>query len=99
MVASIAESTAIRSNGNAWCTADNDGFVGNIMERTRCFNCNNAVIGRGHIGIYRQLYNNLKKLLECHDIGASGQIRVLRDMERCRSVFMQLGYDPESQIG
>lgn len=99
MVTSIAESTAIRSNGHAWCTADNDGCVGNTMERTRCFNCNNAVIGRGHIGIYRQLYNNLKKLLECHDIGTNGKIRVLRDMERCRSVFMQLGYDPESQIG
>ncbi|MEG1980247.1 MAG: SGNH/GDSL hydrolase family protein, partial [Victivallaceae bacterium] len=25
MLKSIAESTAIRSNGHAWCTADNDG--------------------------------------------------------------------------
>lgn len=98
MVISIAESTAIRSNGHAWCTADNDGCVGNTLERTRCGGCNNAVIGSGHLGIYRQLYTNLKDLLECSDIGESGRKRVLRDMERCRDVFMQLGYDPESNL-
>jgi integrase len=96
MVISIAESTAIRSNGHAWCTADNDGCVGNTLERTRCSDCNNAVIGRGHLGIYRQLYSNLKELLKCNDIGESGRMRVLRDLERCRDVFIQLGYDPES---
>ncbi|WP_287869582.1 hypothetical protein [Aeromonas sp.] len=98
MVISIAESTAIRSNGHAWCTADNDGCIGNTMERTRCSDCNNAVIGRGHLAIYRQLYNNLKELLESNDIGESGRMRVLRDLDRCREVFMQLGYDPESGI-
>lgn len=98
MVISIAESTAIRSNGHAWCTADNDSCIGNTMERTRCSDCNNAVIGRGHLAIYRQLYNNLKELLESNDIGESGRMRVLRDLDRCREVFMQLGYDPESDI-
>lgn len=96
MVISIAESTAIRSNGHAWCTADDDGCIGNTIECTRCGNCNNAVIGRGHLGIYRQLYNNLKELLECNDIGNSGRKRVMRDLERCRDVFKHLGYDPES---
>lgn len=96
MLKSIAESTAIRSNGHAWCTADNDGCVGNTLERTRCSDCSNAVIGPGHLGIYRQLYSNLKELLECNDIGESGRMRVLRDLERCRAVFMQLGSDPES---
>lgn len=96
MVVSIAESTAIRSNGHAWCTADNDGCVGNTLERTRCGGCDNAVISSGHLGIYRQLYNNLKDLLKCSDIGEGGLVRVLRDLERCREVFIQLGYDPES---
>ncbi|WP_240338150.1 integrase, partial [Pseudomonas syringae] len=36
MMKSISESTAIRSNGHAWCTADNDGCVGNSLERSRC---------------------------------------------------------------
>ncbi|WP_339456607.1 MULTISPECIES: tyrosine-type recombinase/integrase [unclassified Pseudomonas] len=98
MVISIAESTAIRSNGHAWCTADNDGCIGNTLEPTRCGDCNNAVIGRGHLGIYRQLYSNLKELLTCNDIGESGRVRVLRDLERCRDVFMRLGYDPESDV-
>lgn len=98
MVISIAESTAIRSNGHAWCTADNDSCIGNTLERTRCSDCNNAVIGPDHLGIYRQLYNNLKELLECGDIGESGRMRVLRDLERCRDVFMQLDYDPESDV-
>jgi len=99
MVISVAESTSIRSNGHAWCTADNDGCVGNTLERTRCGDCNNAVIGPGHLGIYRQLYKNLQNLLECRDIGENGRVRVLRDMDRCRSVFIQLGYDPESKVG
>jgi hypothetical protein len=96
MVTSIAESTAIRSNGHAWCTADDDRCVGNTMERTRCGDCNNAVIGTVHVGIYQRLYNNLKGLLNCNDIGDGGRQRVLRDLDRCRQVLMQLGYDPEA---
>lgn len=95
MVASIAESTAIRSNGHAWCTAGDDRCVGNT-ERTRCSDCNSGVIGRGHAGIYRRLYDNLKGLLDCKGIGDGGRRRILRDMERCRAVLMQLGFDPES---
>ncbi len=96
MVRTIAESTAIRSNGHAWCTADDGGCIGNTIERTRCGSCSNAVIGRAHLAIYRQLYSNLKELLECSDIGESGLMRVQRDLDRCRDVFRQLGYDPES---
>ncbi|WP_305955394.1 integrase [Pseudomonas sp. LP_7_YM] len=98
MVTSIAESTAIRSNGHAWCTADDDRCVGNTMERTRCGDCNNAVIGGAHVGIYQRLYDNLKRLLDCHDIGDGGRQRVLRDLDRCRDVLMQLGYDPEENV-
>lgn len=96
MVASIAESTAIRSNGHAWCTASDDRCVGNTLERTRCGDCNNAVIGGGHVGIYQGLYDSLKGLLDCKDIGDGGRQRTLRDLERCREVLMQLGFDPEA---
>ncbi|WP_253756907.1 integrase [Pseudomonas fluorescens] len=98
MLRSISESTAIRSNGHAWCTADNDGCVGNTLERTRCGNCNNAVIGRGHVAIYQQLYNNLKELLSCRDIGEGGHQRIVRDLTRCRDVLAQLGVAPETLI-
>ncbi|TPG93429.1 integrase [Pseudomonas caspiana] len=98
MLKSIAESTAIRSNGHAWCTADNGGCVGNTFERTRCGNCNNAVIGRDHAAIYQRLYDDLKGLLNCPDIGEGGRQRVERDLNRCRDVLVQLGMDSETLI-
>ncbi|MFG0806109.1 site-specific integrase [Pseudomonas fluvialis] len=98
MLKSIAESTAIRSNGHAWCTADNNGCVGNTLERTRCGNCNNAVIGPRHAPIYQRLYDDLKGLLHCPDIGEGGRQRVERDLNRCRDVLIQLGMAPESLI-
>ncbi len=98
MLKSIAESTAIRSNGHAWCTADNNGCVGNTLERTRCGNCTNAVIGPNHAAIYRRLYDDLNGLLHCPDIGEGGRQRVERDLSRCRDVLVQLGMDPETLI-
>lgn len=98
IIKSVAESTSIRSNGHAWCTADNNDCVGNTLERTRCSNCDNAVIGRRHAGIYQQLYNDLKELLDCPGIGEGGRQRVLRDMARSRDVLIVLGIDPETRI-
>lgn len=99
MLKSIAESTNIRSNGHAWCTADNDGCVGNTLERTRCGSgCNNAVIGQPHAAIYKHLYDHLKELLDCGGIGEGGRQRVLRDLGRCRDVLLQLGIEPEALI-
>lgn len=95
MVKSIAESTAIRSNGHAWCTADEDGCIGNTLEKTRCSGCSNAVIGRLHAPIYQHLYNDLKDLLKCDEIGPGGLARVHRDIARCRGVLIDLGYEPE----
>jgi len=99
LVKSIAESTAIRSNGHAWCTADDVGCVGNNLERTRCGGgCNHAVIGRRHAAIYQRQYDDLKGLLHCPDIGEGGRQRVERDLNRCRDVLAQLGMDPETLI-
>ena len=94
MVKSIAESSAIRSNGHAWCTADNDGCVGNTLDRTRCGDCNNAVIDARHGPIYLRQYNDLKELLHCQDIGEGGRQRIERDLKRCRDVLIQLGMEP-----
>lgn len=98
MLKSIADSTAIRSNDHAWCTADNEVCVGNTFERTRCGNCNNAVIGRNHAAIYQRLFDDLRGLLHCPDIGEGGRQRVERDLNRCRSVLAQLGMNPETLI-
>ncbi|WP_053123134.1 integrase [Pseudomonas sp. P1.31] len=95
MLKSIAESTAIRSNGHAWCTADNDGCIGNTLERTRCSGCDHSVIGHAHAPIYQRLYDDLKELLNCKDIGEGGRQRVERDLKRCREVLVQLGVPPK----
>lgn len=98
MVKSVAESHAIRSNGHAWCTADDKQCIGNTFEKTRCSGCDNGVIGRIHARMYQNLYADLKELAMCDDIGPGGQARVQRDLGRCRDVMISLGYDPETQV-
>jgi hypothetical protein len=95
MLKSISGSTFIRSNGHAWCTADNDGCVGNTLERTRCTGCEHSVIGSIHAPMYQRLYDELKELLHCKDIGEGGRQRVERDLKRCRDVLVRLGMPPE----
>jgi hypothetical protein len=96
MIKSIADSTAIRSNGHAWCTADDNLCVGNGgLETMRCTDCDNAVIGRVHAHIYQGMYDHLKEVQNCGDIGSGGQARVRRDLDRCRDVLNSLGYSPE----
>lgn len=95
MLKSVSGSTSIRSNGHAWCTADNDGCVGNTLERTRCTGCEHSVIGSTHAPMYQRLYDDLKELLLCKDIGEGGRLRVERDLNRCRDVLIHLGMPPE----
>jgi hypothetical protein len=98
MIKAISDSTAIRSNGHAWCTADDNLCVGNGgLETTRCVNCDNAVIGRAHARLYQGLYDQLKETLDCADIGEAGMARVRRDIGRCRNVLTALGHEPLEQ--
>ncbi|WP_211270553.1 integrase, partial [Pseudomonas syringae group genomosp. 3] len=95
MVKAIAESTAIRSNGHAWCTADDDRCVGNSTERTRCGGCTSSVVGAQHASVYSSAADQLIDLLQYDDIGEGGRRRVLRDLERCKTVLLELGYIQE----
>lgn len=99
MVRSIAQSTAIRSNGHAWCTADDNLCEGNDINPTKCGDgCSNAVIGRSHAPIYDGLYSQLKSLEHCVDIGEAGRTRVVRDIDRCRAVLTSLGHEPQEVL-
>lgn len=97
MVRSLAESTSIRSNGHAWCTADDNRCVGNDLERTRCSGCNNAVIGPEYAPLYRGLHDHLQEVLACDDIGEGGRNLVRRDMQRCRDVLVTLSQGDNSE--
>lgn len=95
MIRSISQSTHIRSNGHAWCTADDNLCVGNSLDKTRCGDgCGNAVVGLNHAHIYQGLYSQLQALEDCIDIGDGGRQRVRRDLDRCRAVLQSLGLDP-----
>ncbi|MBK7042724.1 MAG: hypothetical protein IPH50_02905 [Rhodanobacteraceae bacterium] len=71
MVRSLSESVAVRSNGHAWCTADQGHLcIGSGgLDRTRCTDCDHAVIGSIHARMYQGLYDQLKEVLDCNDIG------------------------------
>ena len=91
MVWSLAESTPIRSNGHAFCTAADNRCVGNDLERTRCGGgCENAVISQKHAPLYRGLRDHLQEVLDCGDIGEGGRNVVRRDMGRCQDVLNTL---------
>lgn len=92
MVRSLAESTAIRSNGHAWCTAEDNRCVGNELERTRCSACDNGVIGPEHESVYRGLQDHLQEVLACDDIGRGGKRLVERDLQRCQDVLDHLAH-------
>ncbi|WP_339540135.1 TetR/AcrR family transcriptional regulator [Pseudomonas sp. RA_5y_Pfl1_P24] len=67
------------------------------LERSRCSRCNHSVIGNVHAPFYQRLYDDLKELLHCKDIGEGGRQRVERDLNRCRDVLVQLGMPSEAQ--
>ncbi|MEE4811769.1 tyrosine-type recombinase/integrase [Pseudomonas alliivorans] len=93
MVRSLADNISIRSNGHAWCTADSHSCVGNGLERTRCGECLHGVIGAEHAHLYRGMQEDLRKLLDCKDIGEAGIARVNRDLNRCIQVIEDLEED------
>lgn len=97
MIRTLAQSTPIRSNLHSWCTADDDLCVGNDMERTRCTDCNNAVIERKHAPIYRGMCSHLQEVAtKCGDIGRGGLQVIERDLNRCRKVLQDLGESVEA---
>jgi integrase len=88
MVRSLAESTPIRSNGHAFCTAADNRCVGNDLERTRCGGgCENAVISQMHAPLYRGFLDHLQEVFDRDDIGEGGRSLVRRDMNRCQDVL------------
>jgi integrase len=97
MVKTLAEGFGnLRSNGHAWCTADQGiDCIGNGgLDRTRCTGCDHAVIGRIHAKVYQGLYDQLSETLRCNDIGEGGRAYVQRSLDRCASVLKALGHEP-----
>ena len=99
MVRALAEGfSSLRSNGHAWCSADQGiDCIGNGgLDRTRCTDCEHAVIGRRHAEIYQGIYDHLASVLNSDDIGESGIAYVRRSMDRCLKVLQALGAEPNA---
>lgn len=97
MVKTLAEGFGnLRSNGHAWCTADQGiDCVGNGgLDRTRCTGCDHAVISNIHAKVYQGLYDHISETLLCDDIGESGRAYAQRSLDRCASVLKVLGHEP-----
>lgn len=100
MVKTLAEGFgSLRSNGHAWCTADQGiDCIGNGgLDRTRCTGCDHSVIGRIHARIYQGMYDQLKTTLQCDDIGEAGRAYVNRSISRCVDVLRSFGHNLEEQ--
>ena len=91
MISSVARTTAIRSTGHSFCTADDDLCIGNDFEKTRCGDCSNAVIEPLHAPFYQGLLDHLSSLALVEDIGAGGSSRVMRDIARSRAILESIG--------
>ncbi|EAB4350043.1 integrase [Salmonella enterica subsp. enterica serovar Senftenberg] len=91
MLRSIAESIAIRSNGHAWCTADNRKCSGNFSQNMlRCSECQNAVIDSANLSVYQKLYEDLK-ILQRSIKNQSSQKRISSDITHCKRVMLSFG--------
>lgn len=96
MAKSISPLVYLRATGVAWCTADTGGCNGGQgAEKTRCFDCGNAVIDKSHKKIWQSIYAQQIELRNITDIGPGGAERVERDIERCRVVLKSLGASEE----
>jgi site-specific recombinase XerD len=99
LIEDTAETMHIRSNGHAWCLAQDDGCGGaGLYERTRCANCNNGCIDDSHAPIWKEIYaNQLELVQDAQDLGPGAQQRVERDRKRALQVLTELGLAPEDQ--
>jgi len=97
LIEDTAQSVHIRSNGHAWCLAQDDGCGGaGLYERTRCAGCSSGCIDDSHAPIWREIYAHQLELAEdAKELGAGAQQRVERDRRLALQVLTDLGITSE----
>lgn len=92
MAKTISPLVHLRATGVAWCTADTGGCSGGQgIEKTRCADCDNAVIDESRKPVWQGIYAQQIELRDLTDIGPGGTERVKRDIEHCKTVLQGLG--------
>ncbi len=97
LVLETSERVLMRSNGHAWCLAQDDGCGGSgIYEKGRCGGCSRGVIDSPFIPIWEEAYRHHKELLAvAQELGPGAVARVTKDLNQAAKILRDLGIDPE----
>ena len=96
LIEDTAEQVHIRSNGHAWCLAQDEGCGGaGLYERTRCAGCSDGCIDDSQAPVWQEIYAHQMELVEdAKECGPGAQQRVERDCKVARQVLTDLGMEP-----
>ena len=99
LVLESSKRVLIRSNGHAWCLAQDEGCGGSgIYEKGRCGSCNSGLIDSRFIPIWKEAYRHHKKLLvEAQDWGDGAVNRVTTDLKQAAKILKDLGINPDEK--
>lgn len=96
LIEDTAEQVQIRSNGHAWCLAQDAGCGGaGLYERGRCAGCSDGCIDDSQADVWQEIYAHQLELVEdAQDCGPGAKQRVERDLKIALKVLTDLGMKP-----
>lgn len=97
LVTETSRRVLMRSNGHAWCLAQDEGCGGSgIYARGNCGGCRNGLIDRRFVPIWKEAYRHHQELrAEAEAWGAGAVKRVEEDLTQAAKILKDLGIDPE----
>lgn len=101
LVTETSKRVLMRSNGHAWCLAQDEGCGGSgIYAKGSCGSCNNGLIDRRFIPIWQEAYRHHQELrADAESWGPGAVKRVEEDMAQAAKILRDLGIDPEQGAG
>lgn len=99
LVTEASRRVVMRSNGHAWCLAQDDGCGGSgIYAKGSCGGCRNGLVDRRFVPIWQEAYRHHTELLKDAQQWGPGAIkRVRADLEQAASILRDLGMNPEGE--
>ena len=100
LVTETSRRILMRSNGHAWCLAQDDGCGGSgIYAKGSCGGCRNGLVDRRFIPIWQEAYRHHTELLNDAKAWGPGAIkRVRADLEQAARILRDLGINPEAVV-
>ena len=97
LVMESSKRVLMRSNGHAWCLAQDEGCGGSgIYAKGSCGGCGNGLIDRRFVPIWQEAYRHHTELLKDAQAWGPGAIkRVSTDLEQAAKILRDLGINPE----